>query len=221
VINCHLAAGQHHVRQRNADVAAIVEEKSVFPPIGILDDVAYVGGGDGSMVMDHEIVFFVGGDMNYRIDYRRETIISAIEAGDFETLVAHDQLSKEMKLNRGFRFRSFSEGPLAFAPTYKYDRNSTEYDTSEKRRLPAWCDRVLWRSQEPGRVRQLHYRRWEANVSDHRPVSAGFSVTVKSVRHELRAAARNEVQGLWIARQRELLFAAREYYVKQALLEAR
>jgi hypothetical protein len=58
MINCHLAAGQHHVRQRNTDVAAMVEEKSVFPPVGVLDDsVAYVGGGDGSMVMDHEIVF--------------------------------------------------------------------------------------------------------------------------------------------------------------------
>ena len=58
MINCHLAAGQHHVRQRNADVAAMVEEKSVFPVVGALDEaVAYVGGGDGSMVMDHEIVF--------------------------------------------------------------------------------------------------------------------------------------------------------------------
>jgi len=58
MINCHLAAGQHHVRQRNADVAAMVEEKSVFPAAGALDEaMAYIGGGDGSMVMDHEIVF--------------------------------------------------------------------------------------------------------------------------------------------------------------------
>jgi hypothetical protein len=58
MINCHLAAGHHHVRQRNADVAAMVEEKSVFPSFGALGEaVAYVGGGDGSMVMDHEIVF--------------------------------------------------------------------------------------------------------------------------------------------------------------------
>lgn len=58
MINCHLAAGQHHVRQRNEDVAAMVEEKSVFPSVGELDEAtAYVGGGDGSRVMDHEIVF--------------------------------------------------------------------------------------------------------------------------------------------------------------------
>jgi hypothetical protein len=156
--------------------------------------------------------------MNYRIDYRREPIIAAIQAEDFEILVTHDQLTKEMKFNRGFRFRSFSEGPLTFAPTYKYDRNSMEYDSSEKRRLPAWCDRVLWRSREPSRVKQLHYRRWEANVSDHRPISAGFTVTVKSVRHELRAVAKAEVHGFWVEHQTKLLRAAKEYYVSQALI---
>lgn len=59
-INCHLAAGQNHVRQRNADVAAMLEEKSVFSVSddAVKDDaLAYVGGGDGSMVLDHEIVF--------------------------------------------------------------------------------------------------------------------------------------------------------------------
>lgn len=57
-INCHLAAGQHHVRQRNADVTAMLEEKSVFPSSDAIEEsLAYVGGGDGSMVLDHEIVF--------------------------------------------------------------------------------------------------------------------------------------------------------------------
>jgi hypothetical protein len=58
LINCHLAAGQRHVRQRNADVAAMVEDKALFPAAGAFGEpVAYVGGGDGSMVLDHEIVF--------------------------------------------------------------------------------------------------------------------------------------------------------------------
>ena len=56
--NCHLAAGQAHVRQRNGDVAAILEEKAVLPSTEALEEgLAYVGGGDGSMVLDHEIVF--------------------------------------------------------------------------------------------------------------------------------------------------------------------
>lgn len=156
--------------------------------------------------------------MNYRIDYRRDAIIAAVHAGDFEMLATHDQLIKQMKFNRGFRFRSFSEGPLTFAPTYKYDRHSSEYDSSEKRRLPAWCDRILWRPRELKRVKQLHYRRWEANVSDHRPISAGFTVTVKSVRHELRAVAKAEVHGIWVEHQRQLLLSAKKYYVNQALI---
>lgn len=55
-INCHLAAGQKHVRERNTDITAILEDKSVFP---VVDDpeIAYVGGGDGSMILDHELCF--------------------------------------------------------------------------------------------------------------------------------------------------------------------
>lgn len=55
VINCHLAAGQNAVRRRNADAAGILEEKMVFP-IGD-HSLAYTGGGDGTMVLDHELVF--------------------------------------------------------------------------------------------------------------------------------------------------------------------
>ena len=41
-------------------------------------------------------------------------------------------------------FRGFREGPINFAPTYKYDLFSDDYDTSDKQRCPAWTDRVLW-----------------------------------------------------------------------------
>ena len=54
-INCHLAAGQNAVRARNADVTGMLEASAVFPVTS--EPLAYVGGGDGSMVLDHEIVF--------------------------------------------------------------------------------------------------------------------------------------------------------------------
>lgn len=53
-VNCHLAAGQHAVKQRNSDVAAILEEKGILDPSPL--EAAYVRGGDGTMVMDHEFV---------------------------------------------------------------------------------------------------------------------------------------------------------------------
>jgi endonuclease/exonuclease/phosphatase family metal-dependent hydrolase len=217
-INCHLAAGQHHVRQRNADVTAMLEEKSVFPSSDAIEEsLAYVGGGDGSMVLDHEIVF-LNGDLNYRIDQRRDAVIASIQSGDLEALHTHDQLLKEMKHNRGFRLRSFHEGPLTFSPTYKYDRRSNEFDTSEKKRVPAWCDRVLWRSRDPERVKQLHYKRYEANVSDHRPVSAAFAMTVKTVRLDAWAKERAVVEEDWLGTLVELLADARQFYVEQALI---
>ena len=42
-------------------------------------------------------------------------------------------------------FPGFSEGNPDFAPTYKYDLFSDDYDTSEKLRTPAWTDRVVWK----------------------------------------------------------------------------
>ncbi|GLB33204.1 putative inositol polyphosphate phosphatase, catalytic domain [Lyophyllum shimeji] len=214
-INCHLAAGQNHIRQRNADVAAILEEKTLFPESHF--PFAYVGGGDGTMVMDHEIVI-VSGDMNYRIDHRRDAIVAAVRSNDLSSLYTHDQLLREIKFNRACRFRGFSEGHLAFPPTYKYDPHTDEYDTSEKRRAPAWCDRILWRSRVPGRVHQLHYRRYEVNVSDHRPISGAFTVTIKSINHEVRQQVKGVMQAAWVDEQSRLLAAAKQFYVQQALI---
>jgi len=216
-INCHLAAGQQHVRSRNADVAAILDEKELFPSSKSSDSTAYVGGGDGSMVMDHEIVF-LNGDLNYRIDQRRDAVVSAVTAGQFEQLLAHDQLRKELVTNRAFRLRDFTEAPITFAPTYKYDRRSSEYDTSEKRRVPAWCDRVLCRCRQSSRVQSLHYQRYEANISDHRPISAAFRVTVKSVDHASRARTKSVIEGLWWEQQHHILTDIRSFLLSSQFI---
>jgi len=127
------------------------------------------------------------GDMNYRIDARREVVLASIRSGEHQNLQIYDQLLKEMKFNRGFRLRSFQEGPIDFIPTYKYDPRTNEFDTSPKKRIPAWCDRILWRVLSDSRAVQAQYRRWEANISDHRPISAVFNLTVKSINPASRA----------------------------------
>lgn len=67
-------------------------------------------------------------------------------------------------------------------------------------------------------MKQLHYRRYEANVSDHRPVSAAFAMTVKSVRLDAWAKEKGIVQELWLETLTEQLADAREFYVEQALI---
>ena len=131
----HLAAGQSQRVARNADLAAIFEDKPVLPTAE--SPLAFVNGGDGTRILDHETIF-LSGDLNYRIDQRRESVIASIEAGDLEYLLEHDQLRKEMKNNPSFRLRAFSEAPIHFIPTYKYAPNSQEFDQSSKKRIPAW-----------------------------------------------------------------------------------
>lgn len=62
-----------------------------------------------------------------------------------------DQCRREMAAGRVFRGLR-EGGPLAFRPTYKFDKASANpfaYDTSEKRRIPAWCDRIFFRGSVP------------------------------------------------------------------------
>lgn len=151
--------------------------------------------------------------MNYRIEARRELVIASVRSGEHQNLQAHDQLLKEMKLNRGFRLRSFQEGPIDFIPTYKYDPRTKEFDTSPKKRIPAWCDRVLWRVLNNSRVVQTQYRRWEANISDHRPISAVFDLTVKSIRPASRTTVKRDVENEWVGLQERLLSDLQKFYV--------
>jgi len=55
-------------------------------------------------------------------------------------------VSDQQSIN-SYNFQGFEEGNIEFAPTYKYDPFSDDYDTSEKCRSPAWTDRVLWKCQ--------------------------------------------------------------------------
>ncbi|KAJ2843568.1 hypothetical protein GGI22_007162 [Coemansia erecta] len=103
--------------------------------------------------------------------------------------------------------------PIQFNPTYKYDPGTDRYDTSEKRRTPAWCDRVLFRggggrlqvkasdshqaqqqqtAEKPvdcdlqGQTTPLLYRRLECRQSDHRPIVSAFQVKTKSIDRDAR-----------------------------------
>ncbi|KAI0433324.1 Endonuclease/exonuclease/phosphatase [Xylaria sp. FL1042] len=187
-INCHLAAGQSHANSRHNDIAAILDS-SILPvesnPSVRID--SYIGGGDGSMVLDHELCL-LNGDLNYRIDtMSRDTVVYAVKANNLAKLLERDQLLVARRRNPTFKLRAFDEMPIQFAPTYKYDVGTDNYDTSEKKRSPAWCDRLLHRGS--GRIQQLDYRRHEVRVSDHRPVTGRFKFTVKTISPKKRISA--------------------------------
>lgn len=191
--NCHLAAGQSQAASRNNDITAILEANIL--PEERNPDVrtdSFAGGGDGSMILDHELVI-LNGDLNYRIDtMSRDTVVTAVKQGNLSKLLDRDQLLVARRRKPDFKLRIFEEMPITFAPTYKYDVGTDNYDTSEKKRSPAWCDRLLFRGR--GRIRQVDYRRYEVRVSDHRPVVGKFDMTVKRVKPKERAVAWMECQ---------------------------
>lgn len=178
-LNCHLAAGQRNVRRRNADVRDIMEyarSNSLFRQ----GDLAYVHNGNGSLVLDNEFCV-VAGDLNYRLNLKRDYVIDMIEQQRYKELQNSDQLLDELHNNPMFRWSGFQEAPIRFAPTYKFNRMTNEWDSSEKARVPAWCDRILWRSHVESMMSCTSYRRWDTTMSDHRPVSATFVMRVKSI----------------------------------------
>ncbi|KAL8964753.1 MAG: hypothetical protein Q9197_006818 [Variospora fuerteventurae] len=63
------------------------------------------------------------------------------------SLLPHDQLHQQMRKRKAFH-DGWREGPIDFLPTYKYDVGSVGmFDSSEKKRGPSWCDRILFRTR--------------------------------------------------------------------------
>lgn len=156
-VNCHLAAGQYNVLQRNKDAEMILSQ-----PVGPLRP------------LDHDVCFFFG-DTNYRVNIVRQIAIRHISHGEWNKLLQLEQLHGQIGRNPNFCLGKFLEAPLAFPPTYKYDRGTGDFDTSDKQRVPAWCDRILYRGKN---VSVDHYDSIVSYHSDHRPVTGVFTLKV-------------------------------------------
>lgn len=63
------------------------------------------------------------------------------------SLLPHDELGQQMVARKAFE-NGWREGPVTFLPTYKYDAGTVGvFDSSEKKRAPSWCDRILYRTR--------------------------------------------------------------------------
>uniref|UniRef100_A0A8C5CFG8 Inositol polyphosphate-5-phosphatase Ja n=1 Tax=Gadus morhua TaxID=8049 RepID=A0A8C5CFG8_GADMO len=183
-LNCHLPAHMRNLDQRMEDFESILQQQQFE-------------GGTATGVLDHDVVFWFG-DLNFRIeDYDIHVVKCAVDSHKLPLLWERDQLN--MAKNTALILDGFTEGPLNFPPTYKFDVGTHTYDTSAKKRKPAWTDRILWRLRRTGssvpnhsaalrrgltswlggttKVTQHEYRsHMDYTVSDHKPVSAIFSL---------------------------------------------
>jgi hypothetical protein len=117
-------------------------------------------------------VFWLG-DLNYRVDLKREEVCQLVEDKDFGSLAQADQLGKAIR--SGKAFLGFEEGELSFPPTYRFERGSRKYETT-KMRVPSYTDRVLWHTL-PGIASpklQSYFSVDSILTSDHNPVVALF-----------------------------------------------
>lgn len=193
LVTGHLAAHVTNVDARNDDFKRIMSELEAQAPARFLRPRRNSDGSlvpcDGSHLLGSMDHIFFSGDLNYRVDLPREFVERCIidiqkcktksthMVNDREVvgelmnkLLRRDQLLQTVASGRAFP--NFSEGKISFMPTFKFDKGSPHYDTSHKQRVPAWTDRILFRSNS---IRVLEYNSVpKAMHSDHRPVYGSY-----------------------------------------------
>ncbi|EXC25310.1 Type II inositol-1,4,5-trisphosphate 5-phosphatase FRA3 [Morus notabilis] len=224
-VNCHFAAHLEAVNRRNADFDHVYRTMTFGRPTNLFNAAAAgassaaqmlrstnAGGASSAEGMpelsEADMVIFVG-DFNYRLDG-----ISYDEARDFvsqrcfDWLRERDQLRAEMEA--GNVFQGMREAVIKFPPTYKFERHQVGlagYDSGEKRRIPAWCDRILYRDSRLTPVSEcslqcpvvssiLQYDAcMDVTDSDHKPVRCIFTVDIARVDESVRRQELGEILG--------------------------
>lgn len=157
LVTAHLAAGFANYEERNQDY------RTISHGLRFQRD---------RSIEDHASVIWFG-DFNYRIGMENERARTLIKKGELSELYENDQLNLQMVHGKTFPF--YTEKTPPFPPTYKFDLGTDEYDTSDKARIPAWCDRIVIKGDN---LRQTHYNTAPLRFSDHRPVYGYFQCTV-------------------------------------------
>lgn len=176
----HLAAGLTNVDERHQDFKTIANGLRFS---------------QNRMLRDFDIVIWMG-DFNFRIDESnmdvRNSVYTAIRHPEkrqdmINKLFANDQLNKQMSKGKTFPF--FDEKEITFLPTYKYDKGTSTFDTSEKQRGPAWTDRIVTYTRDKRLLQQDSYNSVESLFfSDHKPVYAIFNADVNIVDEDMRSS---------------------------------
>ena len=172
LVTAHLAAGFANYDERNQDY------RTINQGLRFQRD---------RSIEDHKTIIWFG-DFNYRIGIGNDRARHLIDGKDLGTLYENDQLNLQMV--HGKAFQHFSEVTPTFLPTYKFNLGTDIYDTSEKARIPAWCDRILTRGDN---LKQLYYDSAPLRFSDHRPVWGVFRCTISVVDQAKKDSISNEL----------------------------
>jgi phosphatidylinositol-bisphosphatase len=111
----------------------------------------------------------------------------SINKTSLKTLLLHDQFINQRALGL---FPGFNESEVQFQPSYKFDVGTGVYDSSEKRRTPSWCDRIIWIGEGIG---EGYVNRMEFSMSDHKPVQLCLKVPVRIIDMEKMARVEEEI----------------------------
>jgi phosphatidylinositol-bisphosphatase len=189
--NAHLAAHQSKMKDRTAGFARILQES----PLRRTKDKsggAYVK--HTGVHEEYDRVFFMG-DLNPRLNATREDVDRWLADTDrisgHASCLERDQLLPLLKADSEIEnvdvedslWAYFKEQKIEFPPTYKFDKDSDNYDSSGKQRVPSWTDRILWKCDD--NIRPFTYDSVRSvKCSDHRPVFAQFEANVDLERWE-------------------------------------
>uniref|UniRef100_A0A9J8AN99 Inositol polyphosphate-5-phosphatase Ka n=1 Tax=Cyprinus carpio carpio TaxID=630221 RepID=A0A9J8AN99_CYPCA len=174
-LNCHQTAHMDYASQRVNKFESILDAQTFDTK-------------NTPRILDHKVVFWFG-DLNFHIEDQGMLFVkNCITNQQYNLLWSKDQLT--MMKQKEATLQKFKEGPLDFHPSYKFDLHSDNYDTSGKKRKPAWCDRILWRKQLeeqhkdefPLKLSQEFYTsKMEYGISDHKPVIGIFRLELRKI----------------------------------------
>ena len=115
------------------------------------------------------------GDVNFRIDLSYGEVIKAIKEKKFDSLYKFDQFNTSLEKDE-FLQNHVCESKINFEPTYKYEKDSNEYD-KKKGRIPSYTDRIFFCKEEG--IKMISYKCINnLKYSDHRPVIGVFELEV-------------------------------------------
>ncbi|PLW23058.1 hypothetical protein PCANC_08611 [Puccinia coronata f. sp. avenae] len=205
LVNTHLAAFQEQYEARNRDYLDICRRITFPTRPGSLRSLSSIPqlrfGGEGpSAPLPSADIFRTGhliwaGDLNYRLNTtyaEAKTLAESSSVEDCSTLLSFDQLKQQIE--SGKAFQQFQEGAIRFKPTYKFDVGTNNFDTSEKQRIPAYTDRVLYLPGRMNDIEVLSYDSYPAiSLSDHKPVACTLTMKIYTVIQETRERMQNEL----------------------------